>query len=646
MVDDSIEGSVAVPRPISQGFAYQIEHFLDRALRMLAEPELRMTAVELENDEAAGVEDVVVEYEASIDDPDRPAANVEYIQVKYKASSRAILRGASFVDLREWGGKTVLLEKMSRWWQKSGKRSDVRLTLVTDAARDTTDPFFECVSRERGTIAATFLTDPKMKGLREQWQDAAGLDEADFASFVRCLRIDARGDSIEAMRERVLATARGIGMRGAPLGPAITAVGEEIFHSRARRYTPARLLVLLAARGIAPSRLPPRMIEPKRATAVPLAARIDERSGSLTLDVGTVWGLQTGRFLGLLEGGTPERVHEALCAAQSALELLGETDRRREWWLATGFGWYDPASILTAMQSSDAIGVVVEALPIEQHLPFLHGLTLRLFADRQRDVSLVLTFDPSAAPVVTKFLRELRVKGIEIPVERLTVVETLSGAAEEEVIATAASADRTQLAAGLARAATWDRVLERWLLAFGLTRADELYDLCSRPDPDQPAAVGRVALALMRILANGVEAAAVRRALERLAPLLDAATLRVARWSMKGDPMLAELDDDAAARVLLPRAGIGAHVLEIRPHSFDISDAFVAQANMPAPDHVGALLRLRSGQRAVVGLCSAAEWRGVRAAASEELTFLRHGRPLPAVPNLIAIPESTTERPD
>jgi hypothetical protein len=97
-VDDPTEGRTAIPAPISQGFDYQIQYFLTRALEMLAEPEERITAVEIEHDEAVGVDDVVVYYDANIDDPDRAPANTEYIQIKYKTSLMAALRGATLVD--------------------------------------------------------------------------------------------------------------------------------------------------------------------------------------------------------------------------------------------------------------------------------------------------------------------------------------------------------------------------------------------------------------------------------------------------------------------------------------------------------------------------------------------------------------------
>lgn len=635
VVDDPIEGRAAVPSPISQGFEYQIEHFLDRALRMLSAPEQRITAVELEDDEAAGVDDIVVYYDANIDNPDRPPANREYIQVKYKTSLSAILRGASFVDLKEWGGKTTLLEKMSRWWQKCGKPRDVRLTLVTDAGNDLTDPFFLYVDRSHGTIAAEFLTDAKMAELRNRWQNVAGLDERDFASFVRCVRVDTKSASIEDVKRSVLDVARGLGMTGTQLGAALTAVGREIFHSKSRRYTPARLLALLASRGIAPTRLPLRMIQPTVAAATSLAARCEPRFGSLTLDVGTVWGLQTGRFLGLLDGGAPERVHEAFCAAQSALERIGESSLRRQWWLAMGFGWYDPAEVLDNLHASAAIGILVEVLPIKEQLPYLFGLAVGLFADRERDVSLVLTFDPGAAPVIAQLVHELRVRGLDIPTEHLTVVNTLSRAEEEKVLATAQSGARQELSVGLARAAQRDDLLERWLLTFGITRTDEIYELCRQPDPLHPPSVDDVALALMRIAASHDEhAVGARRCLDRISPLLDPITSRVARWILNANATVAELDGDVAARLLLPRAGVGAHVLPIRAHSFDLSDAFVAQANMPTPDHVAALLSLQPQQRAVVGLCSDREWRELRGTAKDDLVYMRHGRPLPSVPHL------------
>lgn len=640
MVGDPIEGSAAVPAPISQGFDYQIQYFLTRALEMLAEPEQRITAVEIEHDEAAGVDDVVVYYDANIDDPDRAPANAEYIQVKYKTSLTSVLRGTTLVDPNVYGGKSALLEKMARWWQECEKRHDVRLTLVTDADRDPDDPFFRHLSREKGTIAATFLTDARVAGLRERWQRVAALSDDDFAQFVRCLRIRAQGDSIESLKAAVLDVARnGLGMTGQRLGAALTEIGREIFHSRSRRYDIKRLLALLTGRGIK-LHLPVRIIAPKTVLPGALRATADPESASLPVDVGTVWGLQTGRFLGLLEGGEPERVHEALCSAQSALEHVGESNRRRSWCVAMGFGWYDAGDLLATIRVGGAIGVVVEVLPIVQHVPYLFSLIIHLFADRERDVSVVLTFEPDAVSVVDKLAYDLRVKGVEIPIERLVVFTPDVRTESEELLATSASVNRAHLTAGLGRAAASEDLLERWLLAFGIARADEIYDLCRLPDPDHPTTVDRVALALLRLASKGVAVADTQRCLERIAPLLDATTERVVRWSMNRDATVDALDDDVEARLLVPRAGVGIHVLEIRPHSFDLSDAHIAQANMPTPDHVASLLHLSSWQRAVVGLCTNVEWRELNSSTNDDLIYMRHGRPLPAVPHV------TTENPE
>jgi TIR domain len=351
---------------------------------------------------------------------------------------------------------------------------------------------------------------------------------------------------------------------------------------------------------------------------------------SAPFDIGAVWGMQTGAFIGIIEGVPAAAVASRLHAAQELLQqVLSRDDTlqipRREWLILDTFsGRIDPANVVDDLNKfvpglpRGVIVDIVDARPAT--LESLQDLARALL--RGETDAMVVPVDRELASSlggVAEIERVLRGSGASIEIMRATPEPD----AAITNAAAGSDADREQKRRSLWIAANVDEWLDRWLMAYVISDGSELAALCAIPDSQGTATVRDIGLGLLRLARSApARRTEVLAALERIETLFDRDMQTVVNAWRKEQPA-ADASDD-----LLLRAGMS--------RSADPTDSFAAhplfvQSDLPTRDRLLDLLRQDARVRAMLGLCTPEEWMALRAdsVAAEEAVDLRLQRPLP-----------------
>ncbi len=166
-------------------------------------PREQVAEVWIEDDRAGSFDDVTVHHEAS------SGLAPRFYQVKYHVDQRDAYSTRAFLD-RTSGSS--LLQKFWRTWKSiSAGGRDPHLTLFSNWSWDSADKLDGCIDGRDGSVKSEFLTASErseLGKLRAQWQAECAAPAAEFADFVRHLRLrlgstNATVDVAERVAERM-----------------------------------------------------------------------------------------------------------------------------------------------------------------------------------------------------------------------------------------------------------------------------------------------------------------------------------------------------------------------------------------------------------------------------------------------------------
>jgi hypothetical protein len=189
---------------------------------MLLRPSSKVVHVTIENDSAAGVDDVSIRYAApGIDAGGRQCA-ADYYQVKYHVDRRSEYAADSFVDPSFINAARSLLQRFHDARSRLGDADGWhRLHLISNwqwSATDKLGPLLRL--SDEGALPDRFFTDGRRSSLgqiRTAWRDHLELTEADFEDFARRLRLRvdylSRRELKESLNERLI----NVGLREIPV---------------------------------------------------------------------------------------------------------------------------------------------------------------------------------------------------------------------------------------------------------------------------------------------------------------------------------------------------------------------------------------------------------------------------------------------
>lgn len=187
----------------------------------LLRPSSKVVRVTIENDKAAGVDDVSIQYAApGIDAGGRPCA-ADYYQVKYHVDRSAEYSAGSFCDPSFINATRSLLQRFHDARSSLGDTSGWhRLHLLSNwkwSATDKLGPLLR-LSDEGALPSQFFSASPRsaLGKIRTSWRDHLSLTEVAFEDFARRLRLRvdylSRTELRESLNERLI----NVGMREIP----------------------------------------------------------------------------------------------------------------------------------------------------------------------------------------------------------------------------------------------------------------------------------------------------------------------------------------------------------------------------------------------------------------------------------------------
>lgn len=189
---------------------------------MLLRPSSKVVRVTIENDKAAGVDDVSIHYAAPGIDAGGRTCAADYYQVKYHVDRSAEYAAQSFCDPSFINATRSLLQRFHDARSRLGDADGWhRLHLISNwqwSATDTLGPLLRL--SEEGALPDRFFTDGPRSALgkiRKDWRDHLGLTEDAFEDFARRLRLRvdylSRRELRESLNERLI----NVGMREIPV---------------------------------------------------------------------------------------------------------------------------------------------------------------------------------------------------------------------------------------------------------------------------------------------------------------------------------------------------------------------------------------------------------------------------------------------
>lgn len=189
---------------------------------MLLRPSTKVVRVVLENDQAAGVDDISVHYAAPGINAGGRTCDADYFQVKYHVDRSAEYASDSFCDPVFIGASRSLLQRFHDARSRLGNVGGWhRLSLVSNWQWSSSDKLGPLLRQsEEGALPDRFFSEGPRSDLgkvRTAWREHLTLTEADFEDFARRLRLRVDYLSRQALRELLNERLINVGLREIPV---------------------------------------------------------------------------------------------------------------------------------------------------------------------------------------------------------------------------------------------------------------------------------------------------------------------------------------------------------------------------------------------------------------------------------------------
>ncbi len=176
----------------TEGDVYQGLFFWRQAAALLI-PGSGVQQVSLEHDEASGVDDVAVFYEAPGVDAGGWLASADFYQLKYHVDRRDAYSAEALVDPAFIDAKASLLQRFhAAYMQLAGSHNRFRLHLASNWRWKDDDTLAGVLREYDGGLPDSFFTAGNASQLgrvRERWRSHLALHKDDFEAFGRTLRL-------------------------------------------------------------------------------------------------------------------------------------------------------------------------------------------------------------------------------------------------------------------------------------------------------------------------------------------------------------------------------------------------------------------------------------------------------------------------
>jgi|GEM_PF-4861907 len=643
-------------KAVEEGISYEILYFAREALRMLARVNDRVASVTIEDPSANPVDDIVLTFVPGGHKIGGEIFDAQYIQVKKGGTAADAFSSADLADPKcKWLAtdktKQAFLPRVARRWELFNVAAC--LTLVTTRRWRPNDPIARHLTEGRIDEEAVF-DDRRCSSVRSKWQEATGLADDQFRTFVGSICIVDGAEPMETLRTDIATLAGNLAIGDARVVPQIDDVVRGIFRSKDRTLTRNGLIRQLEAAGLPVGRPPSRIVPIAQAAQEPLRGWLPRRPyASAPLDVGAVWGMQTGAFAGVVEGVSAQAVAPRLAAAQALLHLELTSDAvavpRRAWRLLESVsGRVDAKNVtdqLMAESPSIPRGLVVDLVDTRPATldslqdiarAVLRGGTDAIIVAVSRDVprSELALEDVihalQSAGVCVEVLnarpagRQPLAPGGEVPLDLdVSDLQKRDWSEVEQALAAAATDAKSEIRwRSLWIAANVDDWLDCWLAAYAIGDGSELLSFSAVPDARSAATVEDVALGLLRLGRNNSgRRDEVRKALQQLDPLFDRDTRIVVSTWLAGEAA-GDTSDELFVRAGLSRAVI---IDSYAAH------ALLLQSDLLSRERLADFLKQEPAVRAILGLCTPEEWVSLNgdSAVANDIIDLRFQRPLP-----------------
>ena len=189
---------------------------------MLLRPSSMVARVSIENDQAAGVDDVSVHYVAPGINAGGRSCAADYFQVKYHVDRRSEYTSDTFCDPAFVNTTRSLLQRFHNARSRLGNTDGWhRLNLISNwqwASSDTLGPLLR--QSEEGALPDRFFSEGARSGLgkiRKAWREHLELSEEEFEDFARRLRFRVDYLSRPSLKELLNERLINVGLRAIPI---------------------------------------------------------------------------------------------------------------------------------------------------------------------------------------------------------------------------------------------------------------------------------------------------------------------------------------------------------------------------------------------------------------------------------------------
>jgi hypothetical protein len=202
----------------TEGDVYQGLFFWHEAAALLI-PRLCVRRVDLEHDEATGVDDVAVFYEAPGIDAGGWLCTADFYQLKYHVDRRNAYSSINFIDPHfiSANAKSSLLQRFYTAYMKViSNNPSCRLNFASNWRWREDDKLANLLREYDGMLPDKFFSSSaksEIGDIREAWRAHLSLNEADFEAFARTLRFQLDHFGRRLFREMVYDRLAAAGLR-------------------------------------------------------------------------------------------------------------------------------------------------------------------------------------------------------------------------------------------------------------------------------------------------------------------------------------------------------------------------------------------------------------------------------------------------
>ena len=205
-------------RARTEGDVYQGLFFWRQAAELLRQNRSMVERVDLEHDEASGVDDVAVFYaDPGVNAGSSGMVLADYFQLKYHVDNRASYSSTAIIDPSFIRSASSMLQRFYDAYKNLSKtRTKFRLHLASNW-RWKDDDKLACLLREYdGALPSKFFDGGPLSDLgriREEWRNHLGLDIEEFVAFARTLRFQLNHFGRRDFKDYVYKTLEAVGLR-------------------------------------------------------------------------------------------------------------------------------------------------------------------------------------------------------------------------------------------------------------------------------------------------------------------------------------------------------------------------------------------------------------------------------------------------